>query len=198
MKDDGSMARLPDLVAFAQLHGMKIGTIADLIAYRRRTERQVERVLETPFDSVYGGRFRMVIYRNVLDRTEHVVLIKGKVDNQKPTLVRMHKVDMAADMLGHVETRQDLVPRALNTISTYDGAGVAVFIRSSNPDSLSAKYSQSDTPPQETIQRDYGIGAQILLDLGVRDMVLLTASKATLRLPGSGGYGLRIVGRHEL
>jgi 3,4-dihydroxy 2-butanone 4-phosphate synthase/GTP cyclohydrolase II len=65
MKDDGSMARLPDLVAFAQLHGLKIGTIADLIAYRRRTERQVERVLETPFDSAYGGRFRMVIYRNV-------------------------------------------------------------------------------------------------------------------------------------
>src|SRR6201995_188693 len=96
MKDDGTMARLPDLVAFAQLHGMKIGTIADLIAYRRRTERQVERVLETPFESVYGGHFRMVIYRNVIDRTEHVVLIKGKVDSDRPTLVRMHKVDMAA------------------------------------------------------------------------------------------------------
>jgi 3,4-dihydroxy 2-butanone 4-phosphate synthase / GTP cyclohydrolase II len=80
MKDDGSMARLPDLVAFAQLHGLKIGTIADLIAYRRRTERQVERVLETPFDSTYGGRFRMVIYRNVIDQTEHVVLTKGRIE----------------------------------------------------------------------------------------------------------------------
>jgi 3,4-dihydroxy 2-butanone 4-phosphate synthase/GTP cyclohydrolase II len=198
MKDDGAMARLPDLVAFAQLHGMKIGTIADLIAYRRRTERQVERVLETPFDSVYGGRFRMLIYRNVLDLTEHVVLIKGKVDSHRPTLVRMHKVDMAADMLGHVEMRQDLVPRALNTIAGWDGPGVAVFIRSSNPDALSAKYSEPDAPQHETIQRDYGIGAQILLDLGVRDIVLLTASKATLRLPGSEGYGLRIVGRQEL
>ena len=104
MKDDGSMARLPDLVAFAQLHGLKIGTIADLITYRRRTERQVERVLETPFDSAYGGRFRMVIYRNVLDGTEHVaVLTKGRIDAAKPTLVRMHRVDMAADMLGHAE-----------------------------------------------------------------------------------------------
>src|SRR4051812_36306248 len=130
MKDDGSMARLPDLVAFAQLHGLKIGTIADLIAYRRRTERQVERVLETPFDSAYGGRFRMVIYRNSIDRTEHVVLLKGKIDSEKPTLVRMHKVDMAADMLGHVEARQDFVPRALSSIAAYDGAGVAVFIRS--------------------------------------------------------------------
>ena len=198
MKDDGSMARLPDLVAFSQLHGMKIGTIADLIAYRRRTERQVERVIETPFDSVYGGRFRMLIYRNVLDRTEHVVLIKGKVDSERPTLVRMHKVDMAADMLGHVETRQDLVPRALNAISAYDGAGVAVFIRSSNPDALSAKYSEPDVTQEASIQRDYGIGAQILLDLGVRDIVLLSATKARLHLPGSGGYGIRIIGRQEL
>lgn len=197
MKDDGTMARLPDLVAFAQLHGMKIGTIADLIAYRRRTERQVERVLETPFDSVYGGRFRMVIYRNVLDRTEHVVLVKGKIDLEKPTLVRMHKVDMGADMLGHVEARQDFVPRALTSIAAYDGAGVAVFIRSSTPDALSQKYGRPDLP-EVNIQRDYGIGAQILLDLGVRDLILLTATKAQLHLPGSGGYGLHIVGRQEL
>ncbi|HMO43015.1 MAG TPA: 3,4-dihydroxy-2-butanone-4-phosphate synthase, partial [Phenylobacterium sp.] len=84
MKDDGTMARLPDLVAFAQRHGLKIGTIADLIAYRRRTERQVERVLETAFDSVHGGRFRMVIYRNILDRPEHVVLAEGRVEAGKP------------------------------------------------------------------------------------------------------------------
>jgi len=198
MNEDGSMARLPDLVAFAQLHGMKIGTIADLIAYRRRTERQVERVLETPFESVYGGSFRMFIYRNVLDRTEHVVLSKGKIELDKPTLVRMHKVDMGADMLGHVESRQELVPKALKAIAAYDGAGVAVFIRSSNPDHLSQKYGQPDQPHGDTIQRDYGIGAQILLDLGVRDIVLLTAFKGRLRLPGSEGYGLRIVDRVEL
>jgi 3,4-dihydroxy 2-butanone 4-phosphate synthase/GTP cyclohydrolase II len=197
MKDDGSMARLPDLVGFAQLHGMKIGTIADLIAYRRRTERQVERVLDTPFESVYGGSFRMLIYRNVLDRTEHVVLTKGKIDIDSPTLVRMHKVDMAADMLGHVEARQDFVPRALSAIGAYDGAGVAVFIRSSNPDALSQKFGQPDLPQDAIIQRDYGIGAQILLDLGVRDIILLTATKSSLRLPGSGGYGIRIVGRQE-
>jgi 3,4-dihydroxy 2-butanone 4-phosphate synthase/GTP cyclohydrolase II len=198
MNEDGSMARLPDLVAFAQLHGMNIGTIADLIAYRRRTERQVERVLETPFESIYGGGFRMFIYRNVLDRTEHVVLSKGKVEAGKPTLVRMHKVDMGADMLGHVEARQELVPKALQAIADYDGAGVAVFIRSSEPDHLSQKYGQPDQPHGDTIQRDYGIGTQILLDLGVRDIVLLTAFKGRLRLPGSEGYGLRIVDRIEL
>src|SRR6185437_11319056 len=99
MNDDGSMARLPDLIAFAQLHGLKIGTIADLIAYRRRTERSVDRVLERPFDSTYGGRFRLIVYRNILDGTEHVALTKGKIDPDKPTLVRMHRVDMAADVL---------------------------------------------------------------------------------------------------
>jgi len=110
--------------------------------------------------------------------------------------VRMHKVDMAADMLGHVDARQDFVPRALSAIGAYDGAGVAVFIRSSDPDALSQKYGQPDLP-QDT-QRDYGIGAQILLDLGVRDIILLSAHKRNLRLPGSSGYGFRIVGRQEL
>jgi 3,4-dihydroxy 2-butanone 4-phosphate synthase / GTP cyclohydrolase II len=194
MKDDGSMARLPDLVAFAQLHGLKIGTISDLIAYRRRTERQVERVLETPFESDFGGRFRMVIYRNILDKTEHVVLSKGKIDPEKPTLVRMHRVDFAADMLGHVEQRHDYVPRALRAIADYDGAGVAVFIRDSNPSWLSERYGAApDADHGANVLRDYGVGAQILLDLGVRDMTLLSNSQTVL--PASGGYGLRIVGR---
>ncbi|HEY3950234.1 3,4-dihydroxy-2-butanone-4-phosphate synthase [Phenylobacterium sp.] len=196
MRDDGTMARLPDLVAFAQLHGLKIGAIADLIAYRRRTERQVERVLETPFDSSFGGRFRMVVYRNILDGTEHVVLTRGKIDPDKPTLVRMHRVDMAADMLGHVEARRDYVPKALQAIADYDGAGVAVFIRDSNPAWLSERYGSPDLNQTENVLRDYGVGAQILIDLGVRDICLLTSSKTVL--PGSGGYGLRILDRRPL
>ncbi|HKP79512.1 MAG TPA: 3,4-dihydroxy-2-butanone-4-phosphate synthase [Phenylobacterium sp.] len=196
MKDDGSMARLPDLVAFAQLHGLKIGTITDLIAYRRRTERQVERVLETPFDSAYGGRFRMVIYRNSIDQTEHVVLTKGKVDPDKPTLVRMHRVDLATDMLGAVEARREYVPKALQAMTEYDGASVAVFIRDSNPHWLSERYGQPQADHTDNVLRDYGIGAQILLDLGVRDMTLLSSSQTVL--PGSAGYGLRIVGRLPL
>jgi 3,4-dihydroxy 2-butanone 4-phosphate synthase/GTP cyclohydrolase II len=196
MKDDGSMARLPDLVAFAQLHGLKIGTIADLIAHRRRTERQVERVLEIPFDSTYGGRFRMVIYRNSIDQTEHVVLTKGRIEADKATLVRMHRVDLATDMLGAIEARREYVPKALKALADYDGAAVAVFIRDSNPHWLSERYGQPQANHSENILRDYGIGAQILLDLGVRDMLLLTSSKTVL--PGSAGYGLRIVGRVPL
>ena len=195
MKDDGTMARLPDLIAFAREHGLKIGTIADLIAYRRRTERQVERVLETPFESAYGGRFRMVIYRNILDGTEHIVLTKGRIDPDKPTLLRMHRVDFAADMLGHVEARRDYIPRALKAISDYDGAGAAVFIRDSNPAWLSDRYGrpEAERHKPESILRDYGIGAQILLDLGVRDIILLSASGPVL--PAAQGYGLKIVGR---
>ncbi|HEY5071207.1 MAG TPA: 3,4-dihydroxy-2-butanone-4-phosphate synthase [Caulobacteraceae bacterium] len=193
MNDDGTMARLPDLVAFAQLHGIKIGTIADLISYRRRTERQVERVLETPFDSTYGGHFRMVIYRNSIDGAEHVVLTKGKIDPDTPTLVRMHRVDFAADMLGHTEARRDFVPAALRALAAHEGAGVAVFLRDPNPSWLSARYGgMAPDEHRDNALRDYGLGAQILLDLGVREMILL-ASRA-VRPAALDGYGLRIVG----
>jgi 3,4-dihydroxy 2-butanone 4-phosphate synthase/GTP cyclohydrolase II len=193
MNDDGSMARMPDLVAFAQLHGLKIGTIADLIAYRRRTERQVERVVDTEFESIYGGRFRMLIYRNIIDRTEHAVLVKGKIDPDKPTLVRMHRVDMAADMLGHVEQRRDYVPAALRAISAHDGAGVAVFLRDPNPAWRSERYGGGleATQGRHNALRDYGVGAQILNDLGVREMKLLT--RTPVRPAALEGYGLKIV-----
>jgi 3,4-dihydroxy 2-butanone 4-phosphate synthase/GTP cyclohydrolase II len=190
MKDDGSMARLPDLVAFAQLHGLKIGAIADLIAYRRRTERQVERVLDQPFDSEHG-RFRMVIYRNTVDGAEHMALVKGRIDADAPTLVRMHRVDFATDVLSQAGGRADYVPRALKAIAAHDGAGVAVFIRDPSPSWMSERYGQPDGAKAHVL-RDYGVGAQILLDLGVRDLLLLSSSAPVL--PGAGGYGLKIVG----
>jgi 3,4-dihydroxy 2-butanone 4-phosphate synthase/GTP cyclohydrolase II len=197
MNDDGSMARLPDLVSFAQLHGLKIGTIADLIAYRRRTERNVERVIETPFESVYGGHFRMMIYRNVIDRTEHVVLTKGRIEADQSTLVRMHQVDFAADMLGHIDARRDYVPQALRALADYDGAGVAVFIRDSNPAWLSERYGIQEGHEAKTrALRDYGVGAQILLDLGVREMILLTSSQA--KPAALEGYGLKITARQPI
>ena len=193
MNDDGTMARLPDLIAFAQLHGLKVGTIADLIAYRRRTERNVERVLEQPFESVYGGPFKLIVYRNTIDGAEHVVLTKGKIDAAKPTLVRMHQVDFATDLLGHVEARQDYVPQSLKAISDYPGAGVMVFIRDPNPAWLSQRLSGEDKDSRaEQALRDYGVGAQILLDLGVRDMLVLSSTQP--KPAAIEGYGLRIAG----
>lgn len=197
MNDDGTMARLPDLVAFAQLHGLKIGTIADLIAYRRRTERFVERVLETPFDSVHGGPFRLMLYRNVIEGTEHVALVKGRIEPGKPTLVRMHQVDFAADLLGQVESRQDYVPRALKVISREPGPGVVVFLRDPGLQGLAERLAGADKPAAvDRSLRAYGVGAQILLDLGVRDMIVMSSTRpAPTALEG---YGLRIVGWRDM
>jgi 3,4-dihydroxy 2-butanone 4-phosphate synthase/GTP cyclohydrolase II len=194
MKDDGAMARLPDLVAFAQTHGMKIGTIADLIAYRRRTERFVERVLERPFDTAYGSGFRLYIYRNILNGGEHAVLVKGRIDPDKPTLVRMHPVDIFADMLGHQEVRRTYIAGALRAISDYEGAGVAVILRDPSRTVLSERIEHGHTEYMgRRALREYGVGAQILLDLGVRDMILMSAMAAN---PAAiEGYGLKIVGR---
>jgi 3,4-dihydroxy 2-butanone 4-phosphate synthase/GTP cyclohydrolase II len=153
-------------------------------------------VLETPFESTFGGSFRMIIYRNSIDETEHAVLTRGRIDPDKPTLVRMHRVDLAVDMLGSNEARRGHVPKALKAMADYDGASVAVFIRDSNPHWLSERYGQPNADQSQNVLRDYGIGAQILLDLGVRDMLLLSSS--TTVLPGSGGYGLKIVGRAPL
>ena len=196
MNDDGTMARLPDLVAFAQLHGLKIGAISDLIAYRRRTERYVERVLETPFESAYGGMFKLFIYRNTIDQAEHMVLVRGRVDPDKPTLVRVHQVDPAADILGHVDLRRDYVPQALRTIAAYPGAGVALFLRDPSPTWISERYGGGEPDHTQSVLRDVGTGAQILLDLGVREMILLTSTQA--RLPALEGYGLKIVDRRPI
>lgn len=195
MRDDGAMARLPDLIAFAQLHGLKIGAISDLIAYRRRTERFVERVLETPFESVYGGPFRLYIYRNTLDRSEHLALVKGRIDPDEPTMVRVHQIDPAADVLGHVDYRRDYVPQALRTISAYEGAGVALFLRDPSPTFMSDRFSGGHDFAAAVL-RDVGVGSQILLDLGVRRMILLSSSRA--RLPALEGYGLKIIERRPI
>ncbi|MES2861884.1 MAG: 3,4-dihydroxy-2-butanone-4-phosphate synthase, partial [Pseudomonadota bacterium] len=193
MNEDGTMARMPDLVAFAQLHGLKIGTIADLIAYRRRTERYVERVMDTPFDSVHGGPFRLMLFRDTVEGGEHIALVHGRIEAGKPTLVRMHQVDFAADLLGHREDRQGYIPAALNQISDAREPGVVVFLRDPSLQSLAERLGGMDRPmvPDRAIKA-YGLGAQILLDLGVRDMIVMSSTRP--EPTALEGYGLRIVG----
>jgi 3,4-dihydroxy 2-butanone 4-phosphate synthase / GTP cyclohydrolase II len=197
MNDDGTMARMPELVAFAQLHGLKIGTIADLIAHRRRTERFVERVMDAPFDSVHGGPFRLMLYRNAIEGTEHIALVKGKVEAGKPTLVRMHQVDFAADILGHVEARQNYVPQAMRALSDHAGPAVMVFLRDPELQGLAERLANVEKPKAvERSLRNYGVGAQILLDLGVRDMVVMSSTRPNPT--ALEGYGLRIVGWRDM
>jgi 3,4-dihydroxy 2-butanone 4-phosphate synthase/GTP cyclohydrolase II len=198
MNDDGTMARMPDLIAFAQVHGLKIGTIADLIAYRRRNERYLERVLEGELDTESGGLFRSVVYRNTLDGVEHLALAKGRIHSEKPTLVRVHRLDLLADAVGERGGRSGLLNKALERISQAPEGGVVIIVRDPDPRALTRKLSD-DMPPQEGRERafrEFGVGAQILKDLGVRRMILLSDSPQ--RLVGLDGHGLSIEGWRPL
>jgi 3,4-dihydroxy 2-butanone 4-phosphate synthase/GTP cyclohydrolase II len=190
MNDDGSMARMPDLVAFAQRHGLKLGTIADLIAHRRRTERLVRRVAEGHIDHAVGGEWRLVVYTNTLEYGEHLALVKGDVPVAAgPVLVRMHAANLLHDIVAGGGTR-DL--HAAMAMIAEAGRGVVVVLRDGRPTSVSEQVELGGrdrrvVPPEI---RDYGIGAQILADLGVRDMVRLSDNPRPL--VGLEGYGLRV------
>ena len=199
MNDDGSMARLPDLISFAQLHGLKIGTIEDLIAYRRRTEKLVERILEEPFDSRTGGEFRLIIYANTVAYAEHIALVKGDVSTPGPVLVRMHSVNILDDVLGDMASSRSRDLHASMEAIGREGRGVVVLIREGYPTFLSDKLKarQEGIEPDGGHElRDYGIGAQILRDLGVSEMVLLSNNPMTV--VGLEGYDLKIVSRRPI
>jgi 3,4-dihydroxy 2-butanone 4-phosphate synthase/GTP cyclohydrolase II len=193
MNDDGTMARLPDLVSFAQFHHIKIGTIADLIAHRRANEKMVERILQTPFTSKIGGEFQLYIYANTSQYAEHLVLVKGDIMGAEPVPVRMHAVSITRDLLSDVSGGAGELHAAMAHIAAA-GRGVIVLIRESDPYSLSRKLkaSAAGETPATTELRDYGIGAQILTDLGVKSMILL--SNHPRAIAGLEGYGLTISG----
>jgi 3,4-dihydroxy 2-butanone 4-phosphate synthase / GTP cyclohydrolase II len=189
MNDDGSMARMPDLVAFAQRHGLKLGTIADLIGHRRRTERLVRRVAEGRIDHAVGGEWRLVVYTSTLEYGEHLALVKGEVPGPGgPVLVRMHAANLLHDIVAGGGTRD--LHAAMAMIGEAD-RGVVVVLRDGRPTSVSEQVRRGRdkrvAPPEI---RDYGIGAQILSDLGVRDMVRLSDNPRPI--VGLEGYGLRV------
>jgi 3,4-dihydroxy 2-butanone 4-phosphate synthase/GTP cyclohydrolase II len=196
MNDDGTMARLPDLVGFAQRHGLKLGTIADLIAHRRRTERLVSRVTETTIDSAHGGAFRMLVYANTVEYAEHIALVKGDITAPGPVPVRMHALNVLTDVLGdHVSRGAGADLQTAMRMIGAEGRGVVVLIREPRPTALSERVArQRDGAPPAL--RDYGVGAQILLDLGVREMVLLTNHPRAV--VGLDGYGLSIVAHRPI
>ena len=191
------MARLPDLLQFAQLHGLKVGTIADLIAFRRRHDRIVERMTDTKLNSRFGGEFDLRVYKNTVEYAEHIALVNGDVSADGPVLVRMHALDLFSDVLGDTSRSPSGLEAALARISA-EGRGVVVLIREPRPTALSDRLRQDQTggavDPGEL--RDYGVGAQILIDLGVREMILLTNSPRAVI--GLDGFGLSIVGTQPL
>ncbi len=198
MKDDGTMARLEDLVSFAQFHNLKIGTIRDLIAYRRRYDHLVERRAETLFPSRWGGDWRAITFWNKATGTEQIALLKGKIDPTRPTLVRMHALSPFGDLFGEAGARGQLLQRSMEIIGE-EGAGVVVVINKPRADAFTMAVERragkrTDTDMEEL--RDYGVGAMILTELGVEEMVLLTNTHHTL--VGLDGYGLRIVGERAI
>ena len=215
MKEDGTMARLPDLIVFAQKHGMKISTIADLISYRRRHDNLVHRRRQFNITTKHGGDFDAIVYGNTQDNIEHIALIKGDITTPDPVAVRMHAVNIFDDLLTVNESRHDLLQKALKTLHTLE-RGILVLLRdvqdgvdepsTSKPVAPSKGQTAVATPtktsmptPTETPVRklrEYGMGAQILCDLGVHNMILL--SDTHQKVVGLEGYGLHIVEQRPL
>ena len=200
MNDDGTMARRPDLEAFAERHDIKIGTIADLIRYRLRQERSIERIAEQDVDTEFGP-FKLLAYEDHVHRDVHLALVRGKLDSATPPLVRVHPIDTLSDLIGLREPGRTWTLREALKRIAQEGSGVAIVLRDhSSPRELAdavaalgqkpgAKVPAAQAPPQ--VLRTYGIGAQILKDLGITRMQVLSAPK---QLQGIGAFGLEITG----
>jgi 3,4-dihydroxy 2-butanone 4-phosphate synthase/GTP cyclohydrolase II len=211
MKDDGTMARMPDLEEFAAEHDMKIATIADLVAYRLRRDTLVHRAVEARLPSHFGGEFKAIVYANDVDKHEHLALVKGEIDPDKEVMVRVHSECLTGDVFG--SDRCDCgaqLQEAMRTVSAA-GAGVILYMRQEGRgiglvNKLKA-YALQDNEGLDTVDanielgfkpdlRDYGIGAQILRDLGVRKMCLLTNNPK--KIVGLEGYDLEVTSRKSI
>ena len=197
MNDDGTMARLPDLVKFAQFHGMKIGTIEELVAYRMQKDHFVKHVAASSFTSQDDDLFNIHVYRNYLDNLEHVALTKGEPIPGKESLVRVHKIDFAGDILHENSPRSGLIRDAMRQLAEYEGHSVLVLIREGSIDTLlerlGANSARGDRKEQNI--REYGVGAQILTDQKVRKMRLITQTMP--KLIGLEAYNIELTGIAE-
>lgn len=208
MKDDGTMARMPDLEVFAAEHDLKIVTVADLVAYRLRKDLLVHRAAEARLPTEHAGEFRVIAYENDVDDFEHVALIKGEIDSEKPVMVRVHSECLTGDVFGSARCDCGEQLHAAMEMVAQEGSGVILYMRQEGRgiglvNKLKA-YQLQDEEGMDTVEanvhlgfkpdlRDYGIGAQMLRDLGVREMRLLTNNPK--KIVGLEGYGLKVVDR---
>ncbi|MEM0969747.1 MAG: 3,4-dihydroxy-2-butanone-4-phosphate synthase [Verrucomicrobiota bacterium] len=195
LKEDGTMARLPDLLIFAEKHGLKLCTIQDLIGYRQTREALIEKKAERTVTTLFGP-FTLHMYRSLLDDRFHFALVRGQVDSHRPTLVRVHRQDLLEDLFGSLSEGhpQSLLHRGLRAIGEAEEGGVLVYVqRDSTTQSVLEHVPQPGTAKATSSGnlRDYGVGAQILADLGVRELRLL--SNHPRRVIAIEGHGLSIV-----
>jgi 3,4-dihydroxy 2-butanone 4-phosphate synthase/GTP cyclohydrolase II len=204
MNDDGTMARMPDLVKFAQLHGLKIGAIEDLIAYRLKNDHIVSRVTKTQIDTTIAGPFDLHVYETTIEHAEHLALVKGNIERGGPVLVRVQAVNVLHDLLG-VGGHGDIgtaIEQSMRAIEA-EGRGVLVLIRDLRLRAMSDWVARQNSPEgiksssAERRQLEIGIGAQILTDLGVTEMVLLTATPQHVYV-GLEAYGLHVSGTRKI
>ena len=191
MNDDGSMARLPDLISFAKEHGLKIGTISDLIAYRRRNDNLVSVKGEQSIQSEFGGQWQMRIFNDETQGAEHIALIKGDISGNDSVLVRMHSLDPMLDMIGTGPSGRAFEFSESMNIIANKGRGVLVLLRD-----LHMKISATDDGSPQTL-RQYGVGAQILSSLSLSKITLLTNSPEP-KIVGLEAYGLEITGTQKI
>jgi 3,4-dihydroxy 2-butanone 4-phosphate synthase/GTP cyclohydrolase II len=194
MKNDGSMARLEDLIDFAAHHDLPIGSISDLITYRRRHDNLVEEVVRDKITSFIGGEWSLHVFRDAPGGAEHIAITRGKIDDGIPVLTRMHVIDPLEDLLALNPNRWNQVADSMIEIAR-EGRGAIVLLRDSAPNLISARFLSGDTERKQV--RRYGIGAQILCNLGVEKLVLLTNSSAP-PLVGLGSYNLELVGTRPI
>ena len=191
MNEDGTMARLPELIGFAQKHGLKIGTISDLISYRRRHDNLVRASDQTKIFSEFGGEWDMKVYEDETHGDQHIVLIKGDLTGDKPVLVRMHAMDPMLDIVGvGPRGRADEFGAAMKMVAE-EGRGVVVLLRDT-----AMKIENNDNTSPSTL-RQYGLGAQILSSLGLSKLELLTNSP-TPKVVGLEAYGLEITSTRKI
>lgn len=198
MKDDGTMARLPDLLEFAQTHGLKIGTIADLIRYRSQNESMVQRVAEREMQTAYGS-FKAIVYRDLPSNSAHLALVHGVVSEDKETLVRVHQPVSILDLLDcQVSTHSWNISSALATLQKAESGVMVLLNCEESAEQLFAQFNALNTPekrPQGRAARldlrTYGIGAQILRDVGVGRMKLMANPR---KMPSMAGFKLEVTG----
>ncbi len=190
MKEDGTMARLPDLIAFAQLHGLKVGTISDLIAYRRQHDNLVRQMTSRAVTSEFGGEWMLRIFEDEIQGAEHIVLTKGDFSDGKTVLVRMHAINPLTDILALAPNKARLLKNAMRMIAEQ-GRGVVVLLRDTN-----MKLDLERREGSQTL-RQYGLGAQILASLGIQELTLLTNSPSR-KIVGLDGYGISVQGTQPI
>jgi len=195
MSDDGSMARLPELINFAKKHSLKIGTVSDLIKYRLKNDKIIAMIKERNFESEMGKDFKLKIFQNTLSGEKHYALVKNLTKNDEPKYVRMHKLDITKDIFEEKNLFGDEISKSFKIIEER-GSGAIVLINSDMAPKIEKIFNRRETKDNKLELREYGVGAQILLELGLHKIILL--SNSNKKIIALDGFNLEIVDQEKI